>query len=165
MLVLGTGALGAVGLAGVVWPLVMQMNPDASVQAVASTEVDLSTIAEGQTVTIKWRGKPVFIRHRTPEEIAAAKADDGKPMPDPEPDASRVRSFEKDAQEPWIVVLGNCTHLGCVPIKNSGEYNGWYCPCHGSHYDNAGRIRKGPAPLNLVIPPYTFVSASKVKIG
>ena len=164
-LYIATGAIGAAGGVMAAVPLVRQMWPDASVLAVSSSEVDLKPIAEGQTVTIKWRGKPVFIRHRTAMEIEAAKATKLAELKDPEEDAKRVKSFDKKAQEQWIVVLGNCTHLGCVPIKNSGEFNGWYCPCHGSHYDNSGRIRKGPAPLNLPVPPFEFLAADKIRIG
>lgn len=165
-LFLATGAAGAVAVGGVAWPLISQMSPDAStIAAGAPVEVDLAPIGEGKAITLKWRGKPIFVRHRTKDEIASAKKDDKAGLPDPQPDASRVRAFEGKAQEQWVVVYGNCTHLGCVPIGFSGEYNGWYCPCHGSHYDNAGRIRKGPAPRNLDIPEFTFLSASKIRIG
>ena len=164
-LYIGTGALGAVGIASAVWPFVSQLGPDAATRAAgAPIEVDLSQIPAGQSVTLKWRGLPIFVRHRTPEEIAAAKADDGKPMPDPAPDAARVGSFNNAKQEKWIVVQGSCTHLGCVPVKNSGDYNGWYCPCHGSHYDTAARIRKGPAPKNLVVPEFAFLSENAIRI-
>jgi ubiquinol-cytochrome c reductase iron-sulfur subunit len=165
-LFLATGAAGAVAVGGVAWPLISQMSPDAStIAAGAPVEVDLAPIAEGRAITLKWRGKPIFVRHRTAAEIEASKKDDKSGLPDPQPDAVRVRAFEGKAQEQWVVVYGNCTHLGCVPIGFSGDYNGWYCPCHGSHYDNAGRIRKGPAPRNLDIPEFAFLSASKIRIG
>lgn len=160
-IVLAAGSMGAVGAAAVAWPFIHQMNPDASVQALSSTEVDLSSIAEGQVVTIKWRGKPVFVRHRTAKEIEEAKAVPVAALPDPQADADRV----KKGQDKWMVVIGVCTHLGCVPLTNQGEFNGWFCPCHGSHYDNSGRIRKGPAPLNLPVPPYEFVSDTLIRIG
>ena len=154
----------AVGAGVLVWPLVDSMNPAADVLALASTEVDLSGIDEGMGITITWRGKPVFVRHRTPEEIAEAKAVDVSELRDPEPDEARV------VREPWLVVLANCTHLGCVPVGNKpgdnrGEFGGWFCPCHGSQFDTAGRIRKGPAPINLIVPPYEFVSDTVIKIG
>jgi len=165
-LLLATGAAGAVAVGGAVWPLISQMNPDAStIAAGAPVEVDLATIAEGRAITLKWRGKPVFVRHRTAAEIASSKKDDPEIKIDPEADAKRVKAFEGKAQEQWVIVYGNCTHLGCVPTGFAGDFNGWYCPCHGSHYDNAGRIRKGPAPKNLFIPEYAFLSASKIRIG
>lgn len=165
-LLLATGAAGAVAVGGVAWPLIAQMNPDAStVAAGAPVELDLAPIGEGKAITLKWRGKPIFVRHRTAQEIADAKKDDSAPLPDKQTDAARLRAFDGKAQEQWIVVYGNCTHLGCVPIGYSGDYNGWYCPCHGSHYDNSGRIRKGPAPRNLDIPDFAFLSASKIRIG
>lgn len=160
-LYIATGAVGAVGAAAVAWPLVHQMNPDASVQALASTEVDLSPIAEGQIVTVKWRGKPVFISHRTKAEIQAAEATPLRDLPDPQPDSARVQK----GKEQWLIVVGVCTHLGCVPLGHQGDYKGWFCPCHGSHYDTSGRIRKGPAPANLVVPSYTFTSDTMVRIG
>ena len=165
-LYIGTGALGAVGVASAVWPFVSQLGPDAATRAAgAPIEVDLAQIPEGQSITLKWRGSPIFIRHRTGAEIAAAKADDGASMPDPQPDASRVGAFNGAKQEKWIVVQGSCTHLGCVPVKNAGDYNGWYCPCHGSHYDTAARIRKGPAPKNLVVPEFAFLSETSIRIS
>lgn len=162
---IATGAVGAAGGVLAAVPFVKQMWPDASVLAASSTEVDLKPIQPGQTITIKWRGKPVFIRHRTAKEIEEAKATKLADLKDPEADAKRIKSFDKKPQDAWIIVIGNCTHLGCVPIKNSGEFQGWYCPCHGSHYDNSGRIRKGPAPTNLVLPPFEFITADKIKIG
>lgn len=158
-LYLATGAFAAVGVANVAWPLIDQMNPDASMRALASIEVDLSAIEVGQSVTVIWRGKPVFIRHRTEVEIDEANAVLVDQLPDPQNDAERASSPE------WLVMVGVCTHLGCVPLGQAGEFNGWFCPCHGSHYDTSGRIRKGPAPRNLEIPEYTFVSDTRIKIG
>ena len=152
-------ALGAVGVGAAVWPLIDQMNPDASVKALASTEVDISSLEPGQSITVLWRGKPVFIKRRTEKEISEAKKVDLKELPDPEKDEDRAKNPE------WLVMLGMCTHLGCVPLGDKGEYGGWFCPCHGSHYDTSGRIRKGPAPKNLEIPKYEFVDAKTIKIG
>ena len=151
--------LGAVGVGAAAWPLIDQMNPDASERALASTEVDISGIEKGQSITVLWRGKPVFIKRRTEEEIQKARQVDLKELPDPEKDEDRAKNPE------WLVMLGMCTHLGCVPLGNKGEYEGWFCPCHGSHYDTSGRIRKGPAPTNLEIPKYEFISDSTIKIG
>jgi ubiquinol-cytochrome c reductase iron-sulfur subunit len=135
------------------------MNPDASVKALASIEVDLSAIETGQSITVTWRGKPVFIRRRTQGEIAEARTVADTDLPDPQNDAERVQKDE------WLVMVGICTHLGCVPLGQAGDFNGWFCPCHGSHYDTSGRIRKGPAPKNLEIPSYEFVGDSRIKIG
>ena len=160
------------------WPFVAQMNPDASAQALASTEIDLSPIKPGQAITAMWRGKPIFIRNRTEQEIEEARTVELSALPDesarndllpeatPAEDANRV----KEGKDNWLVLIGICTHLGCIPKGQSmgdekGEYDGWFCPCHGSHYDTSGRIRKGPAPRNLEVPPYTFVSDTKIKIG
>ena len=143
-----TYTLGAVGAAAAVWPLIDQMNPDSSVKALSTTEVDISSIEEGKTITVLWRGKPIFIRRRTKKELK-----------DPEEDSQRAKNPE------WLVMVGVCTHLGCVPLGDKGEYNGWFCPCHGSHYDTSGRIRKGPAPTNLEIPKYEFVDNNIIKIG
>jgi len=151
--------LGAVGVGATVWPLIDQMNPDASVKALASTEVDVSGIEKGQSITVLWRGKPVFIKRRTEEEIRKARQVDLTELPDPEKDEDRAKNPE------WLVMLGMCTHLGCVPLGNKGEYDGWFCPCHGSHYDTSGRIRKGPAPTNLEVPKYEFLNSSTIKIG
>ena len=173
LLAVGAAAAGGVG---VVIPLVHQMNPDAAMLALATKEVDISTIEVGQAVKVMWQGKPVFIRRRTAAEIAAAKADDTVSLKDPiarnenlkgkEPatDANRVEKPE------WLVLVGVCTHLGCIPLGTAdgdvrGEYDGWFCPCHGSHYDISGRIRKGPAPKNLDVPPYEFMTDTKIKIG
>ena len=152
-------ALGAVGAGAVVWPLIDQMNPDASVKALASTEVDISGVERGQSITVLWRGKPVFIRRRTDEEIAKAKEVNLEELKHPEKDEDRAKDPE------WLVMLGVCTHLGCVPLGDKGEYGGWFCPCHGSHYDTSGRIRKGPAPTNMEVPKYEFVNSNIIKIG
>ena len=152
-------ALGAVGIGSVVWPLVDQMNPDASVKALSTTEVDISNIEPGKSLTVLWRGKPVFIRRRTAEEILAAKNTKLSDLKDPQNDSDRVQKPE------WLVMLGVCTHLGCVPLGDKGDYDGWFCPCHGSHYDTSGRIRKGPAPTNMPIPKYEFVDNNTIKIG
>jgi ubiquinol-cytochrome c reductase iron-sulfur subunit len=135
------------------------MNPDASTLALASTEVDISSIPEGGILTVKWRGKPVFVRHRTKKEIEEAANVKAADMPDPQADSARVKKPE------WLVVVGVCTHLGCVPLGHSGDYVGWFCPCHGSVYDTSGRIRKGPAPRNLEVPAYAFLSDTKLQIG
>ena len=152
-------ALGAIGVGAAVWPLVDQMNPDRSVKALASTEVDIGSLEPGKSITVLWRGKPVFIRRRTQEEIAEARNVNIKDLPHPEKDEDRAKNPE------WLVMLGICTHLGCVPLGDKGEYNGWFCPCHGSHYDTSGRIRKGPAPTNLEVPKYVFVNSKTIKIG
>jgi ubiquinol-cytochrome c reductase iron-sulfur subunit len=159
-----TWATAGVGAAALAWPLIHQMNPSADVLALASTEVDLSKVAEGSAIKVVWRGKPVFVRHRTAEEIAAAEAVDVASLRDPQPDSARVKRPE------WLILVGVCTHLGCIPLGTSGseprgEFGGWFCPCHGSHFDTAGRIRKGPAPRNLVVPEYTFLSDSVIRIG
>jgi ubiquinol-cytochrome c reductase iron-sulfur subunit len=158
-LYVAAGGLGAVGAASFVWPLIDQMNPSRDVLALSSIEVDLSGIELGQSITVSWRGKPVFIRHRTEDEITKAKAVPLTDLPDPETDAARAQKPE------WLIMVGVCTHLGCVPLGQQGEYNGWFCPCHGSHYDTSGRIRKGPAPLNLAVPDYAFLDDSNIKIG
>jgi ubiquinol-cytochrome c reductase iron-sulfur subunit len=156
-----TGAVGAVGVAGAAWPLIDQMNPDASVLALSSIEFDVSTVEEGAAVTIMWRGMPVFVRHRSAAEIEEAQAVPLSDLKDPEPDEARV----KEGHEQFLIMVAICTHLGCVPVGESGDFDGWFCPCHGSHYDTAGRIRKGPAPKNLVVPPYEFLSDAVVQIG
>ena len=158
-IVTATAAVGAVGMGAAVWPLIDQMNPDASVKALASTEVDISGIEPGKSITVLWRGKPVFIKRRTPEEIQEAKAVDINELKHPETDEERAKNPE------WLVMLGICTHLGCVPLSDKGEYKGWFCPCHGSHYDTSGRIRKGPAPTNMEVPKYEFVNSNTIKIG
>ena len=158
-LYLATGVVGAVGVAASVWPFIHQMKPSASVLALASTDVDLSRIEEGQSITVLWRGKPVFVRHRTPSEITEAEDADFNALPDPQSDMERVKRRE------WLILVGVCTHLGCVPLSHRGDYQGWFCPCHGSHYDTSGRIRKGPAPANLAVPEYVFLDETTVRIG
>jgi ubiquinol-cytochrome c reductase iron-sulfur subunit len=163
-LFLTAAAMGAVGVGSALWPFVSSMNPAADTLALASTEVSLAGIEVGQSVTITWRGKPVFIRRRTESEIKEAEAVKLADLVDPQSDKDRVQKPE------WLILVGVCTHLGCVPLGQKstdpkGDYNGWFCPCHGSHYDTAGRIRKGPAPKNLEVPAYTFLSDTKVKIG
>jgi ubiquinol-cytochrome c reductase iron-sulfur subunit len=181
-LYIATGAVGAVGAALTVWPLINQMNPDASVKALATVEVDLAPVVEGQAITIKWRGNPVFIRHRTKAEIDAAKAVKMEDLVDTVARSANVKDGELatdenrvvGGKEEYLVMMGVCTHLGCVPIGNEGDFavvegnaktGGWYCPCHGSHYDTAGRIRKGPAPQNLPVPQYSYISDTKIRIG
>jgi ubiquinol-cytochrome c reductase iron-sulfur subunit len=161
-LYIATGAVGAVGLAAVAWPLISQMNPDAStIAAGAPIDVDLSPITEGQVIKVFWRSMPIFVSHRTAKEIKEAQDVDVKSLPDPQPDSARV----KPGHDQWLIVIGICTHLGCIPLAHQGDYDGWFCPCHGSQYDSSGRIRRGPAPLNLAVPPYTFVSDTKIRIG
>ena len=161
---LSTLTLGGIGTAAFIWPFIKSMSAAADTLAAGSTEVDISMIEEGQSVTIKWRGKPVFIKKRTKEEIEAAKMVQASDLRDPQDDADRVQ------KEEWLVLVGVCTHLGCVPLgqklsDTKGDYDGWYCPCHGSHYDTSGRIRKGPAPTNLDVPPYSFLNDTTIKIG
>ena len=161
-LFIATGAVGAVGAAAVLVPLVAQMNPDAStIAAGAPIEVDLAPIAEGQVIKVFWRGKPIFINHRTSKEIEEARAVPLASLPDPQTDQQRVKEGHANFQ----VLIGICTHLGCIPLAHQGEYHGYFCPCHGSVYDTSGRIRSGPAPLNLALPPYEFVSDTKIRIG
>ncbi len=163
-LCVATGTMAAVGTAAAMWPFIDSMNPSADVRALSTTEVDLAPIQLGQRITVVWRGQPVFIDHRTPEQIARAKADDRANLKDPELDSARVQ------REEWLIVVGVCTHLGCIPLGQKagdplGGWGGWFCPCHGSHYDTSGRIRKGPAPRNLVVPPYEFLENDMVRIG
>ncbi|KAI0120348.1 ubiquinol-cytochrome c reductase iron-sulfur subunit, mitochondrial [Hypoxylon sp. NC0597] len=153
------GAITAAGAKSTVQEFLKNMSASADVLAMAKVEVDLNAIPEGKNVIIKWRGKPVFIRHRTEEEIQEANSVDVSSLRDPQSDEDRVQKPE------WLVMLGVCTHLGCVPIGEAGDYGGWFCPCHGSHYDISGRIRKGPAPLNLEIPSYEFPEEDKLVIG
>ena len=159
-----TTAFAAVGVGAVAWPFIASMQPARDVLALASTDVELAPIAEGQAVTVMWRGKPVFVRHRTAAEVTTAREVPLSQLPDPQPDQARVQ------KDPWLIVLGVCTHLGCVPLGQKptdarGEYGGWFCPCHGSQYDTSGRIRKGPAPRNLEVPQYAFTSDTKIRIG
>jgi ubiquinol-cytochrome c reductase iron-sulfur subunit len=161
-------AFAGVGGAVSLWPFIQQMNPDASTQALASTEVDLGPVKEGQAITVMWRGKPVFIRNRTKAEVEEARKVAASELPDRQ-NASDTARTKKD-KDNWLVLVGICTHLGCIPKGQSladqkGDFGGWFCPCHGSHYDTSGRIRKGPAPKNLDVPPYEFVSDSKIRIG
>lgn len=174
ILYIATGTAGAVGVAAFAWPLIDQMNPDASTRALATTEIDISSIEPGRSLVVKWQGKPVFIRNRTEKEIEDARSVDladlkdkiarNKNLKDPKAaatDANRVI----EGKENWLIQVGICTHLGCIPLGEQGDYGGWFCPCHGSHYDTSGRIRKGPAPENLLVPPYGFISDTIVKIG
>ena len=171
-LYVATAAAGAVTVGATIWPLINQMNPSADVQALASIEVDVAGLEPGSQITVKWLGKPVFIRRRTKEEIDAARAVDISSLPDQksenankgESDASDINRTLDEKGE-WLVMIGVCTHLGCVPLGDAGEFGGWFCPCHGSHYDTAGRIRKGPAPRNLDIPIAEFVSDDIIKLG
>lgn len=165
-LLLTTGALGGLGVAYFVWPFIDSMNPAADVLAQSSIDVDLSPIPAGQAITVVWRGKPIFVRHRTPKEIKEAEHTPLSALIDPEKDQERV----KKGHDNWLIVVGICTHLGCIPTgnkptQNRGKYGGWACPCHGSLYDTSGRVRRGPAPLNLAIPPYTFLSSTLIRIG
>lgn len=177
-LVVAGNAFAAVGAASLLWPFIQQMNPDASAKALSSVEIDLSPVKEGQAITAMWRGKPIFIRNRTKAEIESAinvdikdlpdglARNDALPVDDPATDANRTIK----GHENWIVLIGICTHLGCIPKGQAmgderGEYGGWFCPCHGSQYDTSGRIRKGPAPRNLEVPPFEFVSDTKIKVG
>jgi ubiquinol-cytochrome c reductase iron-sulfur subunit len=173
-LYVATGMAAVVGTAGAIWPFIDQMRPDASTLAASSVEVDVAALEPGMSLTVKWRGKPVFIRNRTPEEVEAAKAVPLEELKDP---VARNANLPADAQasdadrsagegkENWLVMVGVCTHLGCVPLGQQGDFGGWFCPCHGSHYDTAGRIRKGPAPENLPVPTLAFTSDTKIKIG
>jgi ubiquinol-cytochrome c reductase iron-sulfur subunit len=170
-LYVASGAMAAVGAAAAVWPFIDQMNPSASVLALSSVEVDLAPVVAGQQVVVKWRGHPLFVRHRTPAEIKAAQSVDVSSLPDgmarnanladsaPATDANRATKPE------WLILVGVCTHLGCTPTGFEGDYGGWLCHCHGSMYDTAGRIRKGPAPQNLAVPTYAFLTPTRVKVG
>ena len=170
-LYVATGAVGAVGAVAAVWPFVDQMNPSAAVLALSSTEVDLSPVAVGQQVVVKWRGHPLFVRHRTAKEIAEAKAVPVTDLPDPLarnqnlPDAAPATDANRQIKSEWLILVGVCTHLGCTPTAFEGDYGGWLCHCHGSQYDTAGRIRKGPAPQNLLVPPYAYLTDTRIKVG
>jgi len=166
MLALIASAGAAVLGGGIAWDLIASMNPAKDVLALSSVEVDLAPIAANMGIVVSWQGKPIFVRHRTAEEVKAAQSVALSELPDPAPDSARV----KDGHSEWLVLVGICTHLGCIPLGNKpsdqrGEYGGYFCPCHGSQYDTSGRIRKGPAPLNLAVPPYAFESNTKIKIG
>ncbi len=178
VMLIAAGGFTAIGTAAALWPLLDQMNPDASTLSLASVEVDLAPIEVGQAITVMWRGKPIFIRHRTSEEIEKAKdtpLDDlidplarNVNLPDNAPATDENRAAPE--REPWLIMIGICTHLGCIPQGQApgqykGEFGGWFCPCHGSQYDTAGRVRIGPAPENMYIPPYDFTSDTKIKIG
>jgi len=177
-LVLAANAFVAVGGAATLWPFIAQMNPDSGALALAAIEVDLTPVKEGQAITVMWRGKPVFIRNRTKEEIAAAASvkesdlvdDHARNLAMPESTPGLDKNRVTAGKENWLILVGICTHLGCIPKGQSlgdsrGDFGGWFCPCHGSHYDTSGRIRKGPAPRNLDVPPYEFASDTKIKIG
>jgi len=161
---LAAAGMGAVGAGAVAWPFIHYLNPSADVLALSTTEVDLKPIQEGQAITVTWRGKPVFVRRRTQAEITQAAGVKPSDLPDPQEDSARVKKPE------WLVLVGVCTHLGCVPLGQKtadpkGDYGGWFCPCHGSHYDTSGRIRKGPAPKNLTVPAYAFLDDTTIRIG
>ena len=173
-LYVATAATGAVGVAGAVWPFIDQMQPDASTRALASIQVDVSAVEPGMSLTVKWRGRPVFIRNRTEAEIEEARQVPLSELVDP---LARNQNLAADAPaddlsrsageglENWLVMVGVCTHLGCVPLGQAGDFGGWFCPCHGSHYDTAGRIRRGPAPENLLVPTFEFISDTVIQIG
>lgn len=177
-LVIAGNAFAAVGAAATLWPFIDQMNPDAGAQALASIEIDLAPVKEGQAITAMWRGKPIFIRNRTPDEVKAAEEANSADLPDasarnellPEATPALDQNRVKEGKANWLVLVGICTHLGCIPKGQSmgdakGEFGGWFCPCHGSHYDTAGRIRKGPAPKNLPVPDYRFVTDTRIVVG
>lgn len=178
VMMIGAGAFAAIGAGIILWPLLDQMNPDASTLSLATIEVDLAPVEEGQAITVMWRGKPIFIRHRTAKEVEEAQDVELSALPDPLArnanlaDTAPATDENRAApdKEPWLVMIGICTHLGCIPQGQAvgsykGDFGGWYCPCHGSSYDTAGRIRQGPAPENMYIPPYAFISDSKIKLG
>jgi ubiquinol-cytochrome c reductase iron-sulfur subunit len=168
--------MGAVGVAAAAWPFIDQMNPSTAALALATIEADISTVQPGQQVVLKWRGHPLFVRHRTPAEIAMARAVDVSSLPDPLanndalPDSAPATDANRATKPEWIILIGVCTHLGCTPTVSTpsapqGDYGGWLCHCHGSQYDTAGRIRKGPAPRNLEVPPYAFLTNTRIKVG
>lgn len=171
-LYVATGATGVVAGGAAAWPLIKQMSPSADVQALASIEVDVADVEPGTQITVKWRGKPVFVRRRTAKEIEEARAVNLADLPDDESrnanikdgDASDANRSLDEAGE-WLVMMGVCTHLGCVPLGDAGDFGGWFCPCHGSHYDTAGRIRQGPAPENLPVPQAVFLNDTTIKLG
>ena len=161
-----TGATAGIGAAAAAWSFVDYMNPSKDVLALSAIDVDLTPIVVGQGITVLWQGKPIFVRHRTDQEIKEAEDVQLSQLIEPQPDSARV----KPGHAPWIILIGICTHLGCVPLGNKptdprGDWGGWFCPCHGSQYDTSGRVRHGPAPANLALPPYAFESDTKIKIG
>ena len=163
---IATGAVAAAGAASLAWPLVTQMGPAADTLAAGSVEIDLSQLAEGQQLKVLWRGKPVFVRHRTASEISTAESTDVVHCPDPQEDNERLVADVNGKLRPeFLVMIGVCTHFGCIPVGDAGDFDGWYCPCHGSHYDTSGRIRKGPAPKNMEIPQYQYLSENVIKVG
>jgi ubiquinol-cytochrome c reductase iron-sulfur subunit len=175
-LYVASGAVGAVGVAAAAWPFIDQMNPSTAALALASTEIDITAIQPGQQIVVKWRGQPLFVRRRTPAEIASAKAVDVNSLPDPLarnanlPSSALATDADRATKPEWLVLVGVCTHLGCTPTVSTpqtpeGDYGGWLCHCHGSMYDTAGRIRKGPAPQNLAVPPYSFLTDTRIKVG
>ena len=172
-LLIATGTFAAVGAASLAWPFIAQMNPDASTLAMSSVEVDISAMEPGQSIKLMWRGKPIFIRYRTEAEVAAAAQVPIEELKDPlarnanlEPDAPATNDNRSpEGRLPLILMVGVCTHLGCIPLGEAGDFGGWFCPCHGSHYDTAGRIRKGPAPENLYIPQFAFLNDATIRIG
>jgi len=175
-LYIATGTVAAVGAALAAWPFIDQMNPTSAVLALASIEADISSVALGQQVIFTWRGHPLFVRRRTPKEIAEARAVNLADLPDPVarnanlPDDAPATDANREIKPEWLVLVGVCTHLGCIPTVSTpqlpqGDYGGWLCHCHGSQYDTAGRIRKGPAPQNLAVPPYSFLTPTRLKIG
>ncbi|MEM6381754.1 MAG: ubiquinol-cytochrome c reductase iron-sulfur subunit [Pseudomonadota bacterium] len=171
-LYIATIAMGGIGVGSLAWPFIAQMNPDASALALSTSEVDIGSMQPGDQVSVMWRGKPVFIRYRTEEEIAEAEAVEVSELPDQnarlevDPAATATNENRSLADRPeFILMTGVCTHLGCIPLSEAGDFGGWFCPCHGSHYDTAGRIRRGPAPENLAIPTYEFISDTTIRIG
>ena len=171
-LYIATGAVAAVGVGAIAWPFIDQMNPDAASLALAQTEADISALGEGESMTVMWRSKPIFIRKRTPAEVEEAKEVPLSELRDPlarNPNVSATEATDENravqGREDLLVMIGVCTHLGCIPLGQAGDYDGWFCPCHGSHYDTAGRIRQGPAPENLAIPPYAFPDDATIVIG
>jgi ubiquinol-cytochrome c reductase iron-sulfur subunit len=170
-LYIATGAVAGVGTVIAAWPFIDQMNPSTAVLALASIEVDLTPVQVGQQVIVNWRGHPLFVRRRTPKEIAEARAVAVSDLPDPDarnanlPDGSPATDANRETKPEWLILVGVCTHLGCTPTAFEGDFGGWLCHCHGSQYDTAGRIRKGPAPQNLAVPPYAFLSDTRVKVG
>ena len=163
---LAAGAAGALGAASIVWPLLAQMGKAADTLALGTIDIDVGKIGEGEQLKVLWRGAPLFVRHRTATEIAEADSVELSALPDPATDDSRlVLGPDGNLKPQYLVMVGVCTHFGCVPVGEAGDYDGWYCPCHGSHYDTSGRIRKGPAPKNLVVPPYAYTSDTVIKVG